>query len=216
MAIDSNKIATKNNPMNDNEIKHIPQFYHSILQATEEAGFDMPSDIKTCGLLRALAASKPNGNFLELGTGTGLSTCWILDGMDERSKLLSVDCEGKFQKIAERFLGTDSRLTLVRDEGGKWIRENKDRKFDFIFADTWPGKYELLEETLAMLKTGGYYIVDDMCEQPNWPSGHELKAQTLIERLDKIENVASTKLDWATGLIVLAKRKASSPPSCEV
>jgi len=123
--------------MNDNEINNIPSVYPLILRETEEAGFDMPSDVKTCGLLRTLAAGKPNGNFLELGTGTGLSTCWILDGMDESSKLLSVDSEGKFQKIAERFMGTDSRLTLLCDDGGKWIRENKGRKFDFIFADTW-------------------------------------------------------------------------------
>jgi len=192
--------------MNDNEINNIPPIYHLIRRETESAGFDMPSDLKTCSLLRTLAAGKPNGNFLELGTGTGLSTSWILDGMDESSKLLSIDSDIQFQQIAERFLGGDLRLTLVHGDGAEWIRENKGLKFDFIFADTWPGKYDLLEETLSLLKTGGYYIVDDMCEQPNWPAGHDLKAQALVEKLDGIENVFATKLVWSTGLIILVKQ----------
>jgi len=192
--------------MDDNRINNIPPVHHLIRRETESARFDMPSDLKTCSLLRALAASKPNGNFLELGTGTGLSTAWILDGMDESAKLLSIDSDLRFQQIAERFLGEDSRLTLVHGDGAEWIRENKGPRFDFIFADTWPGKYDLLEETLSLLKTGGYYVVDDMCEQPNWPSGHDLKAQALVEKLDSIENVVTTKLVWSTGLILLVKR----------
>lgn len=32
----------------------------------------MPSDLQTGSLLRTLVTSKPNGLFLELGTGTGL------------------------------------------------------------------------------------------------------------------------------------------------
>ena len=59
-----------------------PPFYAEINQATQTAGFTMASDVLTCSLLRTLAASKPAGRFLELGTGTGLSTAWILDGMD--------------------------------------------------------------------------------------------------------------------------------------
>ena len=47
----------------------------------------MPSDPLTCTLLRTLAASKPGGQFLELGSGTGLSTAWLLDGMDARATL---------------------------------------------------------------------------------------------------------------------------------
>jgi len=192
--------------MNDERIRNIPPAYNLILRETEAEGFTMPSDIKTCSLLRTLAASKPHGKFLELGTGTGLSTAWILDGMDTHSKLLSIDNELKFQRIAEKFLGDDSRLELIHEDGEKWIRENEDLKFDFIFADTWPGKYNLLEETLSFVKTGGYYIIDDMCEQSNWPSGHDIKALELISWLDRMEDVFITKQVWSTGLIILVKK----------
>jgi hypothetical protein len=58
-----------------------PTAYTGIDHATSQSGFTMASDSQTCSLLRTLAASKPAGRFLELGTGTGLSTSWILDDM---------------------------------------------------------------------------------------------------------------------------------------
>ena len=51
----------------------------------------MASDPQTGSFLRALAASKPAANLLELGTGTGLSAAWLLDGMDATSQLDSVE-----------------------------------------------------------------------------------------------------------------------------
>jgi predicted O-methyltransferase YrrM len=33
-------------------------------------------------MLRMLAASKPGGRFLELGTGTGIATAWLLKKID--------------------------------------------------------------------------------------------------------------------------------------
>jgi predicted O-methyltransferase YrrM len=40
----------------------------------------MPSEPRTGAFLRELCAGKPGGNLLELGTGTGLATAWMLDG----------------------------------------------------------------------------------------------------------------------------------------
>ena len=47
-------------------------------------GFKMSCDYETASLLRTLAASCRHGKLLELGTGAGISTCWILDGMDSQ------------------------------------------------------------------------------------------------------------------------------------
>jgi predicted O-methyltransferase YrrM len=62
--------------------QNYPKTYQQINSATKASGFDMASDVLTCSLLKTLAATKPSGKFLELGTGTGLSTSWILDGLD--------------------------------------------------------------------------------------------------------------------------------------
>jgi predicted O-methyltransferase YrrM len=183
-----------------------PKTYDDIEEATRLSGFTMASDTLTCSLLRTLAASKPSGKFLELGTGTGLSTSWILEGMNDDSSLISIDNDPVFLEIAEQFLGNDKRLNLILTDGGKWIEENKQQKFDYIFADTWHGKYLLLDEVLMMLNIGGLYIVDDMLPQPNWPDGHQEKAINLISYLETREDLLLTKQVWATGIIVAVKK----------
>ena len=166
----------------------------------------MASDILTCSLLRTLAASKPGGRFLELGTGTGLSTSWILDGMDAHSTLLSIDNDKSLLAIADQHLGEDDRLQLVCSDGGEWINKNKNRQFDYVFADTWHGKYIQLDDVLSMLAIGALYIIDDMLPQPNWPEGHQEKAIQLVEYLEKRKDLILTKQSWATGIIVAVKK----------
>jgi predicted O-methyltransferase YrrM len=45
--------------------------------AGKNLDFGMASDPLTGALLATLAASKPGGRFLELGTGTGGATAWL-------------------------------------------------------------------------------------------------------------------------------------------
>lgn len=184
----------------------IPAAYQSIDTATKEHGFNMASDIETCSLLRTLAASKPNGKFLELGTGTGLSTSWILNGMDETSELTSVDNDEAVLQIAAKHLGKDDRLHLVHADGEQFIELVANEKYDYIFADTWHGKYLLLDKTLTMLKKGGFYIIDDMLPQPNWPDQHDQKARQLIKYLEERNDLAITKQHWASGIVIAVKK----------
>jgi len=183
-----------------------PSAYIEIDVLTKSSGFTMASDVQTCSLLRTLAATKPAGKFLELGTGTGLSTSWILDGMNNNASLISIDNDPTFLEIARSKLGSDNRLQLLQFDGDEWITANADQRFDYIFADTWHGKYLLLDETLSMLNTGGLYIIDDMLPQPNWPEGHDEKARNLIGLLEKRNDLLLTKMIWATGIIVAVKK----------
>ncbi|QNF32501.1 class I SAM-dependent methyltransferase [Adhaeribacter swui] len=184
----------------------LPTYYAAINEATQASGFTMASDVLTCSLLRTLAATKPAAKFLELGTGTGLSTAWILDGMDKDSTLVSVDNSADFLKITQDFLGHDERLQLICSDGGDWVAQNKNQKFDYIFADTWHGKYLLLDEVLEMLNTSGLYIIDDMLPQPNWPDGHAQKATKLLQVLDQRNDLVLTKQVWATGIVIAVKK----------
>jgi predicted O-methyltransferase YrrM len=192
--------------MTENINQPFPQAYLAIDEATRSSGFTMASDVLTCSLLRTLAGSKPSGKFLELGTGTGLSTAWILDGMDADATLISVDHDATFLEIARKHLGDDKRLDLIVSDGGEWVENNRHQKFDYIFADTWHGKYLLLDEVLSMLNKGGLYIIDDMLPQPNWPEGHQEKAVALINCLEKRQDLLLTKQVWATGIVLVVKK----------
>jgi predicted O-methyltransferase YrrM len=204
--LDGRYICKKTQAMTIDIEQPQPSAYKDIDHATIESGFTMASDSQTCSLLRTLAASKPAGRFLELGTGTGLSTSWILDGMDKDSTLVSVDNAPEFLAIARQWLGADSRLTLVESDGAAWMEQNSHEKFDYIFADTWHGKYLMLDEALGMLNHGGFYILDDMLPQPNWPDGHQEKALRLLQTLEAREDLLLTSQAWATGIIIGVKR----------
>ncbi|MCX2431457.1 O-methyltransferase [Pedobacter sp. GR22-10] len=192
--------------MNQEINQQFPNTYQQILRATKASGFDMASDVLTCSLLRTLASSKPGSTFLELGTGTGLSTSWILDGMNASSTLTSIDNDEKFLSIAKDFLGNDTRANIILTDGGDWIKKNKHKKFNYIFADTWNGKYLLLDEVIAMLNPGGLYIIDDMLPQLNWPDGHQEKAIKLIADLESRNDLQITKQVWASGIVIGVKK----------
>ena len=192
--------------MTDEINQQIPKEYFAIDKATKENGFNMSSDILTCSLLRTLATSKPSAKFLELGTGSGLATSWILDGMDSNSTLTSIDNDEDLLAIAKNNLGNDIRLNLVHSDGEDWVKNNAGQKFDYIFADTWHGKYLLLDEVLEMLNKGGIYIVDDMLPQLNWPDGHQEKAINFVKYLENKDEVFLTKQNWATGIIIAVKK----------
>lgn len=149
--------------------KHIrfPPALEQIQIESEALGFQMICEPLTGSLLRTLAASKPGGMFLELGTGTGVSTSWLIDGMDRNSQLISIENDAIVASVAKKYLESDKRVKFQIIDAASWLNQVVDREFDLIFADAWTGKYSHLEETLRLLKPGGLYIVDDMLPQPN-------------------------------------------------
>ncbi|WP_082921935.1 O-methyltransferase [Lewinella sp. 4G2] len=161
----------------------------------------MPSALPEGQLLRTLVASKPGGNILELGTGMGLSLAWMVDGLRGGASILSLDNDTQLVDIVSAEIQNPD-VTILTVDGDAWIQQYDGPKFDLIFADTWPGKYRFLEETIDLLAPGGLYVADDMNEQANWPEGHAEKAAKLIETLIDHPKLDCTYLDWSTGVIL--------------
>ena len=191
--------------MNDRSIINPPIALAAILRETVDLGFSMASESQTGSLLRTIVASKSAGRFLELGTGTGVATAWLLDGMDKGSRLATVDNDPTVAAIARRYLGSDRRVTFHLDDAATFIERQTPGSFDFVFADAWPGKFLHLEQALALVRVGGFYFVDDLLPQPNWPAGHEPTVSALIERLATHDQFVVTNLAWASGLMVLVR-----------
>lgn len=190
----------------DDSIFNTPKFYTEIEARTKEIGFSMPSDLYVGSLLKTLAASKPKSNLLELGTGTGLSLCWIIDGMDSKSRITTVDNDPELCEIASNYFGEDERVHIVCADGTEWLKGYRGDKYDLVFADAWPGKYSEIDLVLDFINVGGFYIIDDMQAQTDWPEGHEEKADKLIAYLESREDYHLTKMNWSTGIIVMTKK----------
>jgi predicted O-methyltransferase YrrM len=194
--------------MHDEEIVRVPTALDVIGRDTAAVGFALASEPKTGALLRVLAAMKPGGRFLELGTGTGVGTAWLLAGMDPSSSLLTVDSDHKVIDVARRHLGGDPRVTFRIGDGGEILEQlavSSEQPFDLIYADAWPGKYTHLDRTLSLLAVGGIYFIDDLLPQANWPEGHAARVPPLIADLESRRDFVSVKLAWASGLMMLVR-----------
>jgi predicted O-methyltransferase YrrM len=182
-----------------------PSTIDQLLAAASAIGFRFSSEPQVGSLLRTLAASKPTGQLLELGTGVGIGAACLLAGMDPRSTLITVENDKTLMEIAKRSLANDPRVTFYPGDAAQLIAELSRDRFDLIFADTWAGKYTHLDETLQLLKTGGFYVIDDMLPQPSWPPDHLPKVEWLIAELESRRDLALTKINWGSGIILAAR-----------
>jgi predicted O-methyltransferase YrrM len=181
----------------------------AILRDTASLGFVMASEPKVGALLSVLASSKPGGRFLELGTGTGHGTAWLLAGMDASSRLDSVDTDANVVAVARRHLGTDDRVRFHVIDDAEFLQQSPE-PYDLIYADAWPGKFSHLNQALALLNVGGIYVIDDLLPQPNWPDGHASKVPLLIDDIERSSDFTTVRLAWASGLMLVVRRADSS------
>lgn len=194
----------------------MPSALGAILRDTTALGFTMASEPKVGSLLAALAASKPGGRLLELGTGTGHGTAWLLSGMDAGSTLDTVDTDASVVAVAQRHLGSDPRVTFHLMDGADFLKRAAPSHFDLIYADAWPGKFSQLDDALGLLRPGGIYVIDDLLPQANWPEGHGPKVHALIDDIEAREAFTTVRLAWASGLMLVVRRRDSGGRGDEV
>ncbi len=192
--------------MNDLTALNAPPALEAIWRDTRALGFNMASEPLTCTLLRTLAAMKPAARLLELGSGTGLSTAWLLNGMDGASRLTTIDNDPALLSVLRRHLGSDPRLQVHCTDADEFLQSLHGPQFDLIFADTWAGKFRCLDKALELLNPAGCYVIDDLLVQPNWPEGHSEKVINLLNKLEQRHDVIITKMSWASGLLLAIKR----------
>lgn len=192
--------------MNDDISTNLPPQFNEIKKVSEALGFTLTCDLYTGSILRTLATSKPSANILELGTGTGLSLAWIVNGMDDNSKVLSIDNDPKLVDIANSYFQNDNRVSIECSDGKEWLESYHGEKFDLVFADAYPGKIFDKEKVLDLIKVGGFYVIDDLTIKPEWSDEHQQKIQDLTADMERLENFQITKLNWSTGLIIAAKK----------
>jgi len=192
--------------MTDTEIRHEPAAVARVVADTKTLSFNMLSEPRVGALLATLAAAKPGGRLLELGTGTGQGTAWLLSGMDPTATLDSVDSDDAVVAIARRHLARDRRVTFHVTDGALFLARRELEPFDLIYADAWPGKFSHLDRTLSLLRPGGMYVIDDLLPQANWPEGHAPKVPALIDDIESRPEFATVRLAWASGLMLVVRR----------
>lgn len=181
-----------------------PDTIERIAARSAEVGFEEASASAVGELLTALAASKPGGRLLELGTGAGRGTACLLRGMDADARLLTVELDPQLSAIAQTEL-PDDRVEWVVADGGDWLAANTGA-FDLVFADTWPGKFTHVDQALALVARGGFYVVDDLLPQPNWSAEHQAAVDELVATLRALPGWVTAYVEDASGVLLCVRR----------
>jgi len=177
------------------------------------AGFTQQGAVEVARFIGALTRLAGPRRALELGTGMGLTTYHILSNLPPDGVLDSVESDQALIEVARDAIGGDKRLRLHNRLGEDFIGEALGSEgYDLIFADTWPGKYFLLDEVLRMVRPGGIYVIDDMNRSSNWPDGHEEKARTLLAHLQGLEGWSFSYYTFGTGVGIGQKHLSTNRP----
>jgi predicted O-methyltransferase YrrM len=175
-------------------------------RCSAEVGFAMACENRTGALLRTLAASKPGGRILELGTGTGVGAAWLLAGMDPTARLTTVEIDWATQAVARGVVGDDPRAEFVIDDARRWLAAYDGPPFDLVYVDCRPGKFIDRDLLLGHLVAGGLYVGDDLLPQPTWPADHQPRVDAFVADIVAEPDLVVTLMRWSSGLVVAARR----------
>lgn len=166
------------------------------------AGFRLSSEDEVGELLAALAGGVPEGGrVLELGTGVGVGTAWIVAGVASRDdvEVVTIESDGAVAASARsawwpswvRFVEGDV-LAVLADLG----------TFDLVFADAQGGKWDGLDRTIGVLRPNGVLLVDDMRPQQWWTDGQRSKMEMVRRTLLGHPELDAIELDLGSGVIL--------------
>jgi predicted O-methyltransferase YrrM len=179
----------------------LPDAVIAAKQRAEALGFTKACADQVGRLLASLAASVPEGGrIMEIGTGVGVGTAWIITGLGRRTdvEIISIEIDRQLSDAAQswswprnvRIVNADS-LDLVKTCG----------KFDLVFADAVPCKYDYIEYTISLLRPGGSLLVDDLKTRMGRVEANA-KKDALRQLLLHHRNLQAVELEWSSGVIL--------------
>ena len=144
---------------------YVPTLVESCKLLAKSKGFENSCSDEAGRLLAVLAAQVTQGKMLEIGTGYGVGSSWILSAIAPTIQFISVDLE------KEKIEATAAHIQHQQAEFicGDWKEAIAKGPFQFIFADAAAAKAiegELLFNTLAI---GGMLFMDDFTPEEHFP-----------------------------------------------
>lgn len=176
-------------------------------EIARRARLTLASEPETGQFLRTMAASKPGGRLLELGSQTGVGAGWLLDGMDADATLITIELSPTIAAACSKNLADDARVEVVNADATEWLENYDGPPFDLIFADTTVTKFERRDLIRRHLAHGGLFIADDLLPQEKWTPEHFPRVRRLRAEIMDDPGLVVTLVDWASGLLVASRRR---------
>jgi predicted O-methyltransferase YrrM len=187
---------------------------HEALVAARRRGSELgatPIGAAGGAALRFLAATVKARAVVELGTGAGVSTCWLISGMQPDGIVTSIDTEAEHQRIA-RTTYTEvgipvGRVRLINGRALEVLPRLTDGAYDLVFADAAPGEsIAYLAEAKRLLRPGGIVVFDDALwhhrvATPSARDPETLAARELLRAVREDETLVPILLPVSEGLL---------------
>ncbi len=139
-----------------------------LLRARERAGQlgCVPVSAGSGAVLRVLAAALGARAVVEVGTGAGVGSLYLLRGMPQDGVLTTIDVEVEHQRAAKQaFAEAGIRPTRTRAISGRAqdvLPRLTDGAYDMVFVDADKESYPTyVEQALRLLRPGGVVAVDN-------------------------------------------------------
>jgi predicted O-methyltransferase YrrM len=180
----------------------VPSPAARALKVADRAGFQLSSDLNTGSLLRTLAASKPGGRLLEVGTGVGVGAAYLLAGMDAAARLTTLERGPALANAARTLLADDDRVEVVTTDAVDWLTAYDGPPFDLVFVDTTVTKFERRDLLFDHLAPGALFVADDLLPQDKWTEAHGPRVERFRREIVAEPRLIATLVDWASGLVI--------------
>jgi predicted O-methyltransferase YrrM len=171
-------------------------------------------DPTTGALLRVLTTACQARAVVELGTGAGVSSLWLLRGMRPDGVLTSVDPDTEHQRLARQSLveagfGT-GRVRLITGQALAVLPRLSDGAYDLLFCDALRSENaDYLNAALRLLRPGGLVVFagalgDGRVADPGARDPDTVALRELAREVREHERLTPALLPVGSGLLVAA------------
>jgi predicted O-methyltransferase YrrM len=165
--------------------------------------------------LEILARAMNAKSIVEIGTGTGVSTTYLLRGMHPHGIVTTIDVEAEHHKAAKQTLAAagfaTNRARMITGRALEVLPRLTDGGYDLVLIDTRKSEYPAyLVQSLRLLRSGGMLVIDNALWHGRVPDPAQRDPDTTAVRetlkaIRNNENLTATLLPTGDGLLVAIK-----------
>jgi predicted O-methyltransferase YrrM len=143
----------------------------------------------TGAVLRLLATATRARAVVEIGTGLGVSSLWLLDGLAPEAVLTSIDADPDLHAMARQAYAAaghpSGRYRLLTGRAEVLLGRLADGAYDLVFVDITEQRPQWTDAAARLLRPGGLVVLHEPSDEdrdrltaPHWTSA-ELRPELL-------------------------------------